>query len=171
MACSLDGFIAGPDDDLEWLNEPEPVQTEPTEALEFGAFMAQVGCMLMGRRTYDVVSGFGKWFYGDVPVHVVTHRPLEPVVETVRAVTGDIEQLVSVALETAGGKDVYLDGGNLVRQALDAGLVDELIITTMPILLAGGVPLFDGLLRRQSLEFVAHHSYGNKLQIIARPVK
>jgi dihydrofolate reductase len=66
MACSLDGFIAGPDDDMSFLHEPGPVRDETTQAqpsggLEFGTFMSQVGAMLMGRRTHDVVAGMGVW--------------------------------------------------------------------------------------------------------------
>ncbi|MBW2257712.1 MAG: dihydrofolate reductase [Deltaproteobacteria bacterium] len=172
IACSLDGFIAGPDDDLSWLAASEHVPNTPappTGAMEFDGFMAQVGALLMGRRTHDVVAGMGQWIYGDMPVLVATHRPLDPMSETVRPISGDITQLVAQAKDTAGDKDVYLDGGTLIRQALDAGLVDELVITFVPVLLAEGIRLFDGLVARQSLEFVAHHRYGHdKLQVTAR---
>ena len=173
IACSLDGFIAGPDDDVSWLEAPEGMpdaSAPPSGALEFDAFLAEVGALLMGRRTWDVVAGTGQWIYGAVPVLVATHRPLRPPADTVRPVSGDIAQLVAQAREVAGEKDVYLDGGNLIRQALDAGLVDELAITFVPVLLAAGIRLFDGLVSRQSLEFVAHHRYGHgMLQVTARP--
>ena len=172
IACSFDGFIAGPDDDISWLHPEDAApdaSAEPTDALEFEPFMAQVGAMLMGRRTYDVVAAMGQWFYGDVPVLVPTHRDLEPAADTVRAVSGDIQALIEEAKTAAGDKDVYLDGGDLIRQALDAGLVDELVITFVPILLAGGTRLFDGLVERQKLEFVSHHTYGSMMQVCARP--
>lgn len=172
MACSLDGFIAGPDDDLSWLEpsgEEPKVPPPPTGAVEFDAFMNEVGVLLMGRRTYDVVASLGSWIYGETAVLVVTHRPLPPSPASVRPVAGDIAALVTRAKEVAGDKDVYLDGGALIRQALDADLVDEMIITFIPILLAGGTRLFDGLVSRRSLEFVEHHAYGHdKLQIVAR---
>ncbi len=174
MACSLDGFIAGPDDDLGFLDESAPATAEagePSEALGFEAFMEQVGAMLMGRRTHDVIAGMRVWAYGDTPVLVATHRDLEPAADSVRPVTGGIESLIDQAKELAGEKDVYLDGGNLIRQGLDAGLVDELCITYVPVLLGGeGIRLFDDLTRRTKLEFVEHHRMRHMLQVTARPV-
>ncbi|MFT5681808.1 MAG: dihydrofolate reductase [Myxococcota bacterium] len=170
MACSLDGFIAGPDDDLSWL-EPPADAPPPTGGIEFEPFMAQIGVMIMGRRTHDVVAGFGQWAYGETPVLVATRRPLTPAAPTVRAVSGDIAAIIEQARAVAGEKDIYLDGGDLIRQALNAGLIDELIITIIPILLGDGIRLFDGIAQRTSLEFVAHHAYGHMAQIVARPVR
>lgn len=169
LACSLDGYIAGPDNDLSWLAPPDPPPTGPTEALEFGDFMAQVGVMLMGRTTHDVVAGFGDWPYGETPVLVATRRPLAPAAETVQAVHGDIDALIAQAKDLAGGKDLYLDGGALVRQALDAGLVDELVLTWVPIVLGGGVPLFEGV-QRQNFEIVSQHRYHRMAQMTLRPI-
>jgi len=171
MACSLDGFIAGPDDDLSFLHAAEPEsEAAPSGALEFADFMSQVGALLMGRRTHDVVAGLGVWSYGDTPVLVATHRALEPAAPTVRAVSGDIGSLIAQARDAAGDRDVYLDGGDLIRQALDAGLVDELCITFVPILLGGGgIRLFDGLAASTRLELVGHHRLGSMVQITARP--
>ncbi len=172
MACSLDGFIAGPGDDLSWLHEnhsaPGDLPPAP-EALRFDDFMSQVGAMLMGRTTYDVVEQMDGWAYGETPVLVATRRPLAPARASVRPVSGDIRELVGQARGVAGDKDVYLDGGDLIRQALDAGLVDEITATWVPILLAGGTRLFDGVLSRTRLQFVAHHFYGDgMLQVTAR---
>jgi len=174
VGCSLDGFIAGPNDDLSFLNEPVPEPAEPAEpskALSFEGFMAQVGAMLMGRRTHDVIAEMGAWIYGNTPVLVATHRDLQPAADSVQAVSGSIESLIEQAKEAAGDKDVYLDGGNLVRQGLDAGLVDELCITYVPVLLGGeGVRLFDDLKRRTKLEFVEHHRMGHMHQVTVRPI-
>jgi dihydrofolate reductase len=151
IACSLDGFIAGPDDDLSWL--PGPVGEDD---FGYGAFFAEVGALLMGRRTYDVVLGFpGDWPYGDRPVLVATTRPLPPSQATVRAVAGPLDTMVQTAREAAGDRDVYLDGGNLIRQALDAGLVDELTVTLVPVVLGQGLPLFAGTAQPHALERVA----------------
>lgn len=177
LGCSLDGFIAGPDDDLSWLDEVSAIgpegAPEPSGALEFGAFMADVGALLMGRRTYDVLTRLLKehpWPYGETPVLVVTHRPLVEVARpTVRPVAGDIEAVVAQARSVAGEGDVYLDGGDLVRQALDAGLVDEMTLTVLPIVLGAGTRLFDGIASPTRLEFVAQHRYGAAIQITARP--
>jgi dihydrofolate reductase len=174
LGCSLDGFIAGPDDDLSFLSEPAPPSaeiSEPSQALSFEAFMDRVGAMLMGRRTHDVVAAIGVWVYGDTPILVATHRDLAPAASSVRAVSGSIESLIEQAKEVAGDKDVYLDGGDLVRQGLDAGLVDELCITYVPVLLGrGGVRLFEDLTRRTKLELVAHERMGHMLQVTLRPI-
>ncbi|HSM36217.1 MAG TPA: hypothetical protein VK837_07470, partial [Longimicrobiales bacterium] len=127
IASSLDGFIAGPDHDLSWLTGPEAAnpggETDPG-ALTFEAFFADVGALLIGRGTFDVVREMAWWGYGDRPVLVATHRDLgDGVRDTVRAVSGSIEELVAQAKEAAGEKDVYIDGGGLIRQAAAAGLI------------------------------------------------
>lgn len=166
IACSLDGFIAGPGDDLSWL--PGPVGEDD---YGYGAFIAEVGALLMGRRTHDVVAGFsGEWPYGERPVLVATTRPLSSTQPTVRAVQGPIESLVQAAREAAGERDVYLDGGNLIREAIDAGLVDELTITVVPMVLGQGVPLLAGTTRRHALERVDVRALsGGLVQLTYRP--
>ena len=108
-----------------------------------------------------------------MPVLLVpTHRELAPAAATVRAASGDIASLIAEAKQLAGDKDVYLDGGDLIRQGLDAQLVDELCITWVPIVLGGdGVRLFDGLRQRARLAFVDHQRLGNMIQVTARPIR
>ena len=173
IACSLDGFIAGKDDDLSWLEPDEGAggQSDPG-AVDFADFMAQVGALLMGRRTYQVVMGFpDEWPYGETPVLVATHRSLEAAAPTVRGLEGSIEELIASAREAAGDKDVYLDGGGLIRAALDAGLVDELIMTVVPKVLGEGIALFTGTKQRHSFEFTGHHSLDGMVQLHARPLR
>lgn len=180
IACSFDGFIAGPGDDLSWLPgadasaapaDPAGPERADTGAVGFESFMSRIGALLMGRRSYEVVQGFGgNWPYGDRPVLVATHRPLQTVLPRVRAVDGEIAELIAQARDAAGDRDIYLDGGNLIRQALDADLVDELIVTMVPVLLGAGSPLFAGVRKRHQLEFVRHQRYGKELlQIELRP--
>ena len=174
LASSLDGFIAGPNDDLSWLTGPAAAnrggETDPG-ALTFEAFMADVGAVLMGRGTFDVVRGMDWWGYGDRPVLVATHRELGAGLrESVRAVSGSIQEMVALAKEAAAGKDVYVDGGNLVRQAAEADLIDDLTITLAPIALGAGHPLFAGMAKRYPLEIAGHHTFeGGMVQIRARP--
>jgi dihydrofolate reductase len=168
MGCSLDGFIAGPNHDISWLDEnysaAGDLEPDP-DVLDFEGFMSEVGAMLMGRSTY----GIGQWHYGETPVLVATHRPLVPMSDTIQTAAGPIEELIKKAKDLAGDKDVYLDGGDLVRQALNAGLVDEITATFLPVLLGKGVRLFDDLVSRTKLQFVAHHAYeGGLLQVTAR---
>lgn len=171
IATSLDGFIAGPHDELDWLPNPTPDAALPEGALGFEAFLRDIGAMLMGRNTYDAVRGFGgAWFYGDTPVLVATRRPLDPVAPTVRAVQGDIGALLDEALRVADGRDVYVDGGETIRAALDAGRVDDVVITVVPVVLGAGKSLFAGASRRHAMEIVSHCDYGGGMvQLRARP--
>ena len=180
MGCSVDGFIAGPDDDLSFLENSQkdengnlPKVDEDGPAVQYHDFIKDIGVILMGRNTYEVVNGMDiPWPYGDMPILVLTSRPLESPPPTVKRVAGAIHEVIDTAKKTAGEKDVYLDGGNLIRQALDAGLVDELTITMVPILLGKGISLFPGLQKECLLEFQEVHRFNQKsIQIIAKPKK
>lgn len=167
-ASSLDGFLAGENDDLSWLPAPVPGGSDHG----FGVFLSDVGALLMGRRTYDVVAGFdGPWPYGDRPVLVATHRPLSAARSEVRAVCGVIDEIVAEARAAASGRDVYLDGGDLIRQALDAGIIDELIVTFVPAVLGRGVPLFAGAGHRHAFELVRCETLDGLVQVTYRPVR
>lgn len=168
IATSLDGFIAGENDDLSWL--PPPV---PGDDFGYDTFLAQMGALLMGRRTYDVVAGFpGVWPYGERPVLVTTRRPLTPKVPSVRAVSGTMAELVAQAKEAAKGLDVYLDGGDVIRQALDAGLVDELTVTVVPVILGRGHPLFAGATQRRALTLLRSEPLsGGLVQLTYAPMR
>lgn len=142
-------------------------------ALEFDDFLVDIGAMLMGRRTYDVVRRMEiARPYGELPVLVATHRSLDDAPPTVRAVSGDIHALIAQAKDVASGKDVYLDGGVMVRQALDAGLVDHMVLTFVPALIGRGHSLFAGLETRHRLEYLGWYRYrGNALQVHVRPLR
>ena len=158
VACSLDGFIAGPDDDLSWLPGPDP----GGEDYGYGSFLAETTAILMGRRTYEVAAGFDGWPYGETPVFVATSRPLDPIVPTVTGIAGTApELLASVRTRTDGA--IYLDGGALIRSFLDAGLVDELTVTVVGVILGRGVPLFAGTQRPRKLNRVAAVPYPSGL--------
>ena len=166
LAQSLDGYIAGPNDDLSWL----PAGGEPGPgAVDFATFIQDIGCMLMGRHTYEVVAAFdGPWPYGELPILVPTHRPLASPHARVRAVSGPIDALIDEALAVAAVRDVYVDGGALVRQAVDAGRVDELILSVVPIVLGGGVRLFEQLAAPRRFRFEPPAVYGEMVQLVAR---
>lgn len=166
IACSLDGFIAGPNDDLSWL--PPPVEGDDHG---YAAFFAGVGALLMGRRTYDVVTTFGSWPYEDRPVLVATRRPLTPKVPTARPVQGPITDLVVEARAAAQGRDVYVDGGDVIRQALDADLIDALTVTIVPVILGAGHPLFAGATRRQALTVTGNRMTRGLVQLDLAPAR
>ena len=167
IACSLDGFIAGPNDEIDWLhghNEEESLDT-------FTPFFEQIGAMLMGRRTYDVLCSFEEdWLYGDKPLLVATNRPLQPIRDSVQSSRGTIAELVEKAKSMADGRDVYIDGGNVIRQALDARLIDEITITVIPAVLGEGIPLFGGTLQIHRLELLSQRSHGaGMVELVYQP--
>lgn len=171
LGCSLDGCIAGPKHDLGFLETYAGETTAEGEGLGFTDFLDEIGALLMGRQTYQVLLEHDVWPYGDRPVLVATHRPLPapPAGGDARAVQGPIGQLVAQARDAASGRDVYLDGGQLVRQGLDAGLVDELCLTLLPVLLGRGIRLWEGLQSEIPLRFeppVRHG--GTMIQLRAR---
>jgi dihydrofolate reductase len=156
IATSLDGFIAGPGDDLSWLPEGGG------EDHGYNEFIAATAAILIGRTTYDVVLGFDGWPYGETPVFVATSRPLDPVVPSVRAVAGEPEQILAAVRAVTDG-NIYVDGGVLIRQFMATGLIDELTVTIVPVVLGAGSPLFAGLPVRRRLRLVGSRSYASGL--------
>jgi len=154
IATSRDGFIAGPDDDLSWLPDGHG-----GEDYGYEAFMADTSAIVMGRRTHDVVQGFGiDWPYGDTPVFVVTSRPLETEEPSVQAVSGTPAEILARVREVTDG-GVYVDGGEIIRQFLDADLIDEATITVIPVDIGEGVPLFATDAQRQRLREGEHRVF------------
>ncbi len=144
-AVSLDGFIARKDGALDWLKPAE--STLPPADTGFDAFMASVDYVVMGRNTFDVVLGMGDpWFYSK-PVHVLTTRPLElpaRVKGKVEVGRGTPAEVVA-RMEQRGAKRLYVDGGRTIQDFLRAGLIDDLVITQIPVLIGEGIPLFGPL--------------------------
>jgi dihydrofolate reductase len=139
---SLDGFIAGPDDSMEWVF----AFGEPTSLGE--DTMRRIGAIVAGRRWYELakerwdgVDGIygGEW---DGQVFVLTHRSVEEDDSRISFVSGGIKEAVGAAQESAGDKHVGIFGGSLTRQCLDAGVLDEIVLHVAPVLLGSGVRLF-----------------------------
>jgi len=144
IAASLDGYIAGPDDDLSWLF---------TDAdYGFSSFYSGVDTLVMGRGTYDVVRSFGEWPYPGKRT-VVVSRSSEVEIDTpdTELYSQDLPGLIE-HLESTERKKVWLvGGGELVRSFLEQELLDEITVSMHPILLGTGVPLFPGGFRRTML--------------------
>jgi dihydrofolate reductase len=156
MSTSLDGFIAGPggaDVGLHnWLMDGDiPSRMNPTFRLSkpsaefFDEGVATIGAVVAGRRTYDVSNAWGgRGPMQGIPLFIVTHH-VPDVVPTgdppYTFVTEGVETAVAQALAAAGDKDVHLMGANIIQQAIRAGLLDELVISLVPVVLGDGVRL------------------------------
>lgn len=158
LGLSLDGFIAGPDNDLSWLSV---VETDPPEDTGYNALMASVDVLVMGRNTYDTVLTFGFWPYEGKQVVVLTSRPFTPV-QNETSFNGSLSDLLG-GLEQRGCKHVYLDGGNVVRQGLQQKLVDELTLSWVPVTLGKGIRLFDGDMSLTNWKLNSHQAFPSGL--------
>jgi len=150
IAASLDGYIADKNGGVDWLNAiPNPDQSDHG----FAAFVQRVDALLMGANTFRTVQGFGVWPY-DRPVFVasnsITEVP-EGYKDRIALVRGDIREIIA-EIQASGYETLYVDGGTLIQSCLGAGLLDELIITRIPIILGGGIPLFAASDKMISLE-------------------
>jgi dihydrofolate reductase len=148
-ATSIDGFIADPDNSLDWLFEAAPGGDGDDR---FAGFFADVGAMAMGATTYQWVLAHerllddpGKWraFYADTPCWVFTHRDLPPIPGAeLSFVRGDVGLVHEAMVKAAGPKNVWLvGGGELVGRFADEGLLDEILLGLAPVMLGAGAPL------------------------------
>ena len=154
IGTSLDGFIARVDGGLDWLPE------DGGEEHGYEAFMATVDALVIGRNTYETVLAFDEWPYGEKPVYVLSTRSLKPPPSNARMeqLSGDPHDIVR-QLEERGVDHIYVDGGITIQGFLRAGLIQRLIITRIPVLLGGGIPLFGPLSHDVRLEHVSTRSY------------
>lgn len=149
---SLDGFIARADGDIDWLEAPAPAgQAAPgassgAEAVpDFEALLARVDHLVMGRATFQKVLEIGFWPYDPVQVIVLSSTLTGPQPHGALVAPG-LSAAVAL-LESRGARGVYWDGGATIQAALRADLVDELVVTTVPRLIGGGIALFGPLER------------------------
>jgi dihydrofolate reductase len=156
---SVDGFLARPDHALDFLD------AGGQEPHGFEEFYASVDVVVIGRRTFEVVLTFGKWFYGNKPVVVLSSHPVDfssvkgGVVEQM---SGEPSQIVK-QLKSHGFKHAYIDGGITIQRFLAAGLIDRLVITRVPILIGAGIALFGPVPRDIGLRHVATRCYSGGL--------
>ena len=150
-ASTLDGYIAESDDTIAWLTGYEgSYDGEDAEPIKgsYDSFYEGVGAMIMGSTTYEFVLGLDSgWPYGGKPTWVLTSREL-PVPDgddvDVRLVAAPVRDLYEELVAAAGDRDVWvIGGGNVASQFADEGLLDEVLVTLVPVVLGEGKPLFD----------------------------
>ena len=162
IATSLDGLIADKNDGLTWLDQ---LETPDLGDYGFAPFMEKIDALIMGSTTYEMVLSFGvDWPYAK-PVFVLSTRLTdvpEELVGKVEFVRGDVREVIE-GLQARGFNDFYVDGGRVIQDFLRADLIDEMILSTFPVLLGGGVPLFGELAAPLWFETAAAGRYGEIL--------
>jgi dihydrofolate reductase len=174
ITTSVDGYVAGPDDGPgkglgeggerlhywvfggPWTYDSGP-KGEPTgeDAAWLAEGIASAGAVVGGRWTYEAAGHWGDENPWGLPVFIVTHRPEEEPAGGAFTFVSGVEEAVGRAVEAAGGKDVHVMGGaDVIRQALEAGVVEELTIIIAPVVLGGGKRLFEGFSTSMELEHV-----------------
>lgn len=143
IATSLDGYIAGPNGELDWLN----IVHSPDEDYGFQIFFSSIDAIVLGRKTYETVCSFSDWPYKEKRVFVLSNS-LETVNNECELFRGEISDLVS-KLHREGLEHVWVDGGVTISHFLQHKLVDQITLTIFPILLGSGIRLFHQLPQMQ----------------------
>ena len=153
IASSIDGYIASEDGSLEWLE----AAARPDEDYGYQAFLESVDALAMGRGTYDHIAHLDPLPFGDRPVHVFTHRPAPPRPGVTFWAVPPRRALAH--WEDAGLHSVYVDGGQLISAFLAEGLIDDMVLTTAPVLLGRGRPLFLPIAATATMDLVGTQSW------------
>lgn len=161
IATSLDGYIAKPNDDLSFLKAVE----KEGEDYGYSDFTATIDTLIIGRKTYDyVVKEIGAAHYdnGQREVFIITRTP-RPSVGKTTFYTGNLTELIQ-RLKSQDGKNLYCDGGaEVINELMQNDLIDEYIISIVPVLLGNGTKLFKDGRPEQLLEFVKSKSFDTGL--------
>lgn len=158
VGVSLDGFLARPNGDLDWL-----MGEGGGGEHGYNEFIAGIDAIVMGRKTFEKVLTFDKWYYGDKRVVVLSRHPVD--LASARARGGVVEQMagppaeIVSTLAASGARHLYVDGGITIQEFLRAGLIQRLIISRLPVLIGQGIPLFGTLPRDIRLRHVATRTY------------
>ena len=162
IAISLDGYIARQDGDIDWLLQRD----DPTEDHGYAAFIADKDLIVMGRGSYEKVRTLDTWPY-ELPVLVLSEQLADaPVPEALKGKvrfsnSAPRDAMAKLAMQNV--RRVYVDGGRLVQSFLRDGLVADMVITTVPVLLGSGRPLFGALPQDIDLKLVSSRSFPSGL--------
>ena len=159
IGTSLDGFIARPNGDLDFL---PPDGGEPHG---YSEFIASVDAIVIGRKTFETVLAMSPWPYGNKRVVVLSSKPLNlsaVVGGAVEQMSGSPSEIVS-RLAASGAQHLYVDGGITIQRFLRAGLIQRLIITRVPVLIGEGISLFGTLPSDIRLRHIATKHYPSGL--------
>lgn len=162
IATSMDGFIAREDGDIDWLLQRD----DPSEDHGYAAFIADKDTIVMGRGSYEKALTLGPWPY-DLPVVVLSQQLADaPVPEALQGKVRFSSRAPRDAMQDLAVQNVrrvYVDGGKVVQSFLREGLVADMVITTVPVLLGSGRPLFGALPHDIDLKLVSSRSFPSGL--------
>lgn len=160
IATSLDGYIARPNGKLDWLNDAAPKDSK--EDYGYHKFMLSIDCVLMGRASFEKVASFPEWPYKDKRVFVLSRTMKEAPKDLedyeIDFFNGAVERL-AVELQTLGMRNVYVDGGMTLQSFIRAEMLDEIIITQLPILIGKGLALFTDCQKDIKLALISSQSF------------
>lgn len=159
IACSLDGYIAKPNDDLGFLSIVE----EPGEDYGYGAFIQTIDTVILGRKTYEwIMKIVPEFVHADKTTYVIT-RAARPGIGNTSFYTGNLGYLIA-DLKSKPGKDIFIDGGaEVVHELLSQKLIDEFVISIIPIMVGDGVRLFKDGRPEQQLQLVSSRQFKSGL--------
>lgn len=159
IATSLDGYIAMPNDDISFLSIVE----QEGEDYGYSDFVKTIDAVIVGRKTYDKVISMGFDFpHADKDAYIITRTP-RPDIGNVKFYTGDIPTLVN-KLKSVNGKNIFCDGGaEIVNELLKHNLIDEFIISVIPVLVGSGIKLFNDGRPEQKLELLSTKPFNKGL--------
>ncbi|WP_373376108.1 dihydrofolate reductase family protein [Cupriavidus nantongensis] len=162
IATSLDGFIARPDGDIGWLLERD----DPAEDHGYTDFIADKGAIVMGRGSYEKVVTMGEWAY-DRPVLVLSRqlagKPVPDALQGKVRFSDATPHDAMAHLEAEGVQRVYVDGGQVVQSFLREGWIADMVVTTVPVLIGAGRPLFGKLPHDVSLKLESSRHFPSGL--------
>ncbi|MCD6046789.1 MAG: RibD C-terminal protein [Gammaproteobacteria bacterium] len=161
IATSIDGFIAKKDHSLDWLERFKPPPDNQNEDYGYQKFMASVDTLVMGKNTYKIASSVDEWPYQGKRV-IVLSSTLRSVCKQAELFAGDIVHLIK-KLHTENVKHIYADGGITISQFFNAGFIDSMTISRIPVILGSGIPLFSNLLHESWCQLVSSNIYINGL--------
>ena len=158
IGTSLDGFIARANGSFDFL------PAGGGEPHGYDEFMASVDALVIGRNTYEVVLAFETWPYEEKPVFVLSSRALAPAPPgaVVHHMSGEPAEIVR-QLAARGIRHAYVDGGITIQRFIQAGLIQTLIITRVPVLIGSGIPLFGAIPEDIHLKHIATREYAGGL--------
>lgn len=155
IAASIDGKIAGANDNLDWLPQPE------NEAEDFGynAFYASIDTTIMGYKTYEISISFGDWPYKGKTSFVFSRNKERTVVSEAQLVSQNPVDFVKELKHQKGGDIWLIGGGEIIKLLHDEGLIDEYIITYVPVILGEGIELFPNIKQKQNLVLTQQQNF------------